>query len=65
MPLYEYDCRKCGAVTEVLRSLRRRDASAPNCKECGRKTERRVSVPAPAQFKGGGFYATDYRAAPK
>ncbi|MFQ5718208.1 MAG: FmdB family zinc ribbon protein [Acidobacteriota bacterium] len=56
MPLYEYKCRECGHRFEKLQSLR---ARAPRCPACGGRTERQISAPA-IQFKGSGFYITDY-----
>jgi putative FmdB family regulatory protein len=46
MPLYEYECRECGAVYETLRSLNDddRDVECPYCHE--KKSERKVSLTA-------------------
>jgi putative FmdB family regulatory protein len=57
MPLYEYVCQKCGVTTERIQS----HASRPLrlCPECGGKVRKAISVPA-IQFKGSGFYITDY-----
>jgi putative FmdB family regulatory protein len=43
MPLYAYSCGACGAVFE---ELRRMDAAAPPCPECGERerVERRLSA---------------------
>lgn len=57
MPLYEYECVKCGKRTEKIESV-----SGPHlkkCPKCGGKVERAVSAPA-IQFKGTGWYVTDY-----
>ena len=57
MPLYEYKCVKCGHRFEKIESL-----SAPTtqkCPKCGKKAERQLSSPA-IQFKGSGWYVTDY-----
>jgi putative FmdB family regulatory protein len=57
MPIYEYECRKCGARTEVFQKM---DAKAPaKCDKCGGRLEKRISAPA-IQFKGSGWYVTDY-----
>jgi putative FmdB family regulatory protein len=57
MPIYEYECRKCGALTEVFQKM---DAKAPaRCGKCGGRLDKRVSAPA-IQFKGSGWYVTDY-----
>lgn len=57
MPLYEYECVKCGARTEKIEKF-----SGPNlkkCPKCGGKVRQLVSAPA-VQFKGSGWYVTDY-----
>ena len=57
MPLYEYKCVKCGHRFERIEKL-----SAPTtqkCPKCGKKAERQLSSPA-IQFKGSGWYVTDY-----
>ena len=57
MPLYEYRCTKCGERTEVLQRL---GAAPPSqCPRCGGVLEKLVSAPA-LQFKGTGWYVTDY-----
>jgi len=57
MPLYEYECLKCGRRTEVLQRFDQAPLAA--CPECGGEVKKLVSSPA-FQFKGSGFYATDY-----
>ena len=57
MPLYEYQCAKCGKKTEKIENL-----SGPHlkkCPHCGGKVERSITAPA-IQFKGSGWYVTDY-----
>ncbi|MBZ5587086.1 MAG: zinc ribbon domain-containing protein [Acidobacteriia bacterium] len=57
MPLYEYRCTSCGERTEVLQRL---GAAPPSqCARCGGALEKLSSVPA-LQFKGTGWYVTDY-----
>lgn len=57
MPLYEYLCTKCGERTEVLQRL---GAAPPlQCARCGGVLEKLASAPA-LQFKGTGWYVTDY-----
>ena len=59
MPLYEYRCKKCGHQFEKIQSF-----SAPEEKECPvckGEVERLISAPA-IQFKGAGWYVTDYAA---
>lgn len=57
MPIYEYKCRKCEAVLERIQGLS--DKPLSKCPSCGGKLERMMS-PGAFQFKGSGFYATDY-----
>ena len=57
MPIYEYECRKCTARTEVLQKLN--DKPPTKCPKCGGRLERVTSAPA-IQFKGSGWYVTDY-----
>jgi putative FmdB family regulatory protein len=57
MPLYEYKCDRCGDVFEVIEKF-----SASPLQEhagCGGHVERLLSAPA-LQFKGTGWYVTDY-----
>jgi putative FmdB family regulatory protein len=57
LPLYEYQCRKCGERMEKIQKF-----SAPvltKCAKCGGEMERMLSAPA-IQFKGTGWYVTDY-----
>jgi putative FmdB family regulatory protein len=57
MPLYEYRCESCGATFEVIQKFS--DPSVGTCKSCGGKVRRLLSAPA-IQFKGTGWYITDY-----
>ena len=57
MPLYEYRCRKCGAQFENIQKFS--DPILTKCKQCGGELERLLSSPA-IQFKGTGWYVTDY-----
>jgi putative FmdB family regulatory protein len=57
LPLYEYECVKCGRRTEKIENV-----SGPHlkkCPHCGGKVEALISAPA-IQFKGSGWYVTDY-----
>ena len=58
MPIYEYQCSKCGHRFERMRQ-KFSDPPAKKCPECGGKVEQLMSAPA-VQFKGSGWYATDY-----
>ena len=57
MPLYEYECTACGHRFEVIQKFS--DAPIAVCPKCGGPVEKLVSSPA-IQFKGSGFYLTDY-----
>ena len=57
MPIYEFECRKCKAHSEVFQKLN--DKSPTKCRKCGGRLERLISAPA-IQFKGSGWYVTDY-----
>ena len=57
MPLYEYQCRQCGHRFEVIQKFS--DAPLSQCEKCGGAVEKLLSVPG-LQFKGSGFYITDY-----
>jgi len=57
MPLYEYQCKKCGHVFERIQKFS--DKPVKKCPECGGAVEQTISAPA-VQFKGSGWYVTDY-----
>jgi putative FmdB family regulatory protein len=57
MPLYEYVCQKCERRTEVIQAFGERRIRI--CPHCGGKVKKAFSAPA-IQFKGSGFYITDY-----
>ena len=57
MPLYEYQCKKCGHRFERIQKFS--DPPVKKCPECGGKVEQLLSAPA-VQFKGSGWYVTDY-----
>ena len=61
MPLYEYKCKKCGHRFERL--LKSYSDTVKECPLCGGEVERLMSTSA-VQFKGSGFYSTDYGAKP-
>ena len=57
MPMYEYKCEKCDQVFEVIQRFS--DEPLKTHEGCGGHVERLISAPA-FQFKGSGFYITDY-----
>lgn len=57
MPIYEYQCKKCGEVTEVLQGFD--DKPLKKCKSCRGRIERIISLSA-FHLKGTGWYETDH-----
>ncbi len=57
MPLYEFRCESCGHETETI--LLFSDPLPTICETCGGPLKKLLSAPA-VQFKGSGFYLTDY-----
>ena len=57
MPLYDYKCHKCGEVFEVRHKFA--DEPFKVHDKCGGEVHRMLSAPA-LQFKGTGWYVTDY-----
>ncbi len=58
MPLYEYQCDACGHRFELIQKFS--DPPPDACTSCGKgPVHRMLSSPA-IQFKGSGFYITDY-----
>jgi putative FmdB family regulatory protein len=62
MPLYEYQCQACGRRFEVIQKFS--DPPIDTCEKCGGPVEKLLSSPA-IQFKGSGWYITDYARAGK
>jgi putative FmdB family regulatory protein len=56
LPLYEYQCPKCGRF-ELIRKFS--DETVTKCPTCGSDVQKLLSAPA-IQFKGTGWYITDY-----
>src|SRR5579862_9380530 len=57
MPLYEYECKKCHHRFEKIQKFS--DPHVKKCPKCGGPIEQVISAPA-VQFKGSGWYVTDY-----
>lgn len=58
MPLYEYQCEKCGSVADVRHGFD--ETPALTCEKCDGPMARQFSA-AGIVFKGSGFYKTDSR----
>jgi len=57
VPIYEYECKKCGEVFEAFQKYS--DDPLTQCKFCRGKVEKLISHTS-FQLKGGGWYLTDY-----
>ena len=57
MPLYEYQCDACGQRFEIIQKF---SETADACRRCGKGPVHRLLSSPAIQFKGSGFYITDY-----
>ena len=57
MPLYEYQCDACGGHFEVIQKF---SETTEECRRCGKGPVRRMASSPAIQFKGTGWYITDY-----
>jgi putative FmdB family regulatory protein len=60
LPIYEYQCVSCGAVTDIKHGFK--ETTNESCPTCGGALKRLFN-PAGIVFKGSGFYVTDSRKA--
>jgi putative FmdB family regulatory protein len=58
MPLYEFECEACKTRFERIQKFT--DANPEVCPTCGKGPVRRLLSSPAIQFKGSGFYITDY-----
>ena len=58
MPLYEYECDACGQRFELIQKYS--DGPPEACPKCGKGPVQRLQSSPAIQFKGSGFYITDY-----
>jgi putative FmdB family regulatory protein len=58
MPLYEFECEACKTRFERIQKFS--DANPEVCPTCGKGPVRRLLSSPAIQFKGSGFYITDY-----
>jgi putative FmdB family regulatory protein len=61
LPLYEYECTQCGQRIEKIQKFS--DPPLTKCEKCGGRLKQLLSSPA-IQFKGSGWYVTDYARKP-
>ena len=57
MPIYEYECTRCGRIVEAWQKFS--DGPLRNCKQCSGKLQKLISQSA-FHLKGTGWYVTDY-----
>ena len=57
MPIYEYECKQCNERMEIIQRIS--DPPFTHCPKCGSEVRKLFSSPA-IQFRGSGFYKTDY-----
>lgn len=57
MPIYEYECSKCGHVHEIMQKMS--DKPLSKCPQCSGKLQKIISQSA-FHLKGSGWYVTDY-----
>lgn len=58
MPLYEYECDGCHTRFERIQKFS--DPHVEVCPNCGKGPVRKLLSSPAIQFKGSGFYITDY-----
>jgi putative FmdB family regulatory protein len=58
MPLYEYECDACGHRFEIIQKFS--DGPPDTCPQCGKGPLQRLQSSPAFQFKGTGWYVTDY-----
>lgn len=63
MPIYEYECKACGAIHEALQKIS--DAPLVDCPTCGAPELKKRVTAAAFRLKGGGWYETDFKSGNK
>ena len=58
MPIYEYVCKSCGEKTELIQRFA--DKPLVVCPHCGKRALKKAFSAPAIQFKGSGWYVTDY-----
>ena len=57
MPIYEYECTKCGKMTEAIQRFS--DPPLAKCSQCSGELHKLISM-STFHLKGSGWYVTDY-----
>lgn len=57
MPIYEYECTKCGNIEEAVQKMS--DSPLTTCRQCSGKLHKLISQSS-FHLKGSGWYVTDY-----
>ena len=63
MPIYEYECQKCGHQMEALQKMS--DDPLKECPGCGEHELKKLVSAAGFRLKGGGWYETDFKSGSK
>ncbi len=58
MPIYEYECQKCGKITEAMQKFS--DPPLCHCEHCSGEMRKLLSM-STFHLKGSGWYVTDYK----
>jgi putative FmdB family regulatory protein len=57
MPIYEYECTKCGKMSEAIQRFS--DPPLTKCSHCSGELHKLISM-STFHLKGSGWYVTDY-----
>lgn len=57
MPIYEYECQRCGRMTEAMQRFS--DPPLTSCDHCSGELHKLISM-STFHLKGSGWYVTDY-----
>ena len=63
MPIYEYECKKCGHQLEALQKMS--DEPLTECPACGEHELRKLISAAGFRLAGSGWYETDFKSGSK
>ena len=63
MPIYEYECARCGHIMEAIQKIS--EAALTKCPACHKRGLQKRLTAAAFHLKGSGWYATDFKDKPK